>query len=367
MSALVARSPGMHARALTALAVIGALAVGEWCARRGDRHATDAAAVPSVRPIGPRSLAGAGIAPAAESSAGASSAMRASPAPGVAFDPDPVSTLRADQARSIERVMGELDARFHAWRERSDRFADSLLSWGTRGRLAWRMVRGAVGGDGAADGSQTDGAALVRDRFESMVMRNGEVDEAVRVAAERMALELRADRSRALARVRHRMAWREGRADAGTVVRSALPTPATTGPLEAELLRAAERSLGGGVLAVVGATIVTEVVAVSVGAAAGGAALGAASGSVVPGAGTAVGFAAGLGAGIAVDWWMHARTRDEVVKRCAAAIDELRSAIVDGDGSEERPGLRAIFERIAEQEARDFERELAGAKKRGGA
>lgn len=325
------------------MALFAALSVGEWI-EFGHRGRT-------VRTEAHRSLA---AVPTGRETA-------SSTADGVLFSPDPVASLRADHARSIDRILEELDARFDGWRDRSETFADSLLGWRTRGSLAWQSLRGALGGD---DGRRR---RIVRDRFEALVLDERELREAIDRAVARLAIELRADRSRALARVRARIDWTSGSAGSGDAgVTAASLSPLDDG-FDAALLREADRSLAGGVAGVIGATVVTELVAVSVGATAGGAAAGAAGGSVVPGAGTAIGFAAGLGAGLAVDWWMHARMRDAIVRRCGEIVERLRCEVIDGDPAREHPGLRSIFEECAERDARRFEANLARSRIPGGA
>ncbi len=273
---------------------------------------------------------------------------------------DPVSALRADQARSIERSLAMLDARFDGWRDRSELLADALLSWRLRGALAWRSVRGALSGDAE------DRRELVRERFEALVLDESALREATREACGRLALELRADRARALARQRRAIGWPvDGPGGAAEAI--SLPSGTMDARLDRELLRSADRSLAGGVVGVVGATVVSEVVGVAVGAAAGSAAAGAAGGSIAPGVGTVIGLAAGLGAGLAVDWWMHGEMREEIVRRCGDAIEGLRREVIQGDPARGREGLRRRFEEVAEREAQEFEAVIRNAGRHGGA
>lgn len=269
---------------------------------------------------------------------------------------DVMALLQEDHRRSIDRALAELDAHFIAWREGVPRFAEGLLGWTTRARLAWSGLTGVVGGG-------SDRSQIVRERFEREVIREGELRTAIERAIERFVLEMRADRARALARVRARVRWSE--LEAMGVDRASLAhgLAAVESRLERALLRQADRSIAAGVASVVGAVVVTEIVVSAVGAsmggaAAGGAVAGAVGGSWAPGVGTLVGFTAGLGAGIAVDWWMHARTRDEVVRRCEEALMRLRIEIVEGPASGERPGLRALFAEAARLEAETLRREI---------
>jgi len=270
-----------------------------------------------------------------------------------------VERLRQDHRRSIERALGVLDGRFDAWSDRVPAFADGLLSWSMRASLAWKGVRSALGSESAAAARM----AIVRGRFEAEVMDGRALRDAIDETMERFALEIRADRSRALARVRSRVEW-TAHGGGGVDLDAIGPfLQDTETRLDRSLLRQADRSIAGGVAGVMGAVIVTEVVVAGVGAsiggaAAGGAVAGATGGSIAPGVGTAIGLVAGLGAGIAVDWWMHARTREEVVNRCMAALEQLRREVLEGVPDARSSGLRGRLEEAAEREARAIEQAI---------
>lgn len=260
-----------------------------------------------------------------------------------------VERMRLEHAQSVRRALVVLDSRFDGWRDRSDALAEELLSWSTRGRLAWRTVRDVI------DGSEARRRELVRDRFERMVVSEREIRVAVGEAFERLALELRADRARALSRVRaHVAAMRGVDRDSDVLVAE---FSRLGGEMDQALMHQAERSLVAAVAGVAGAVVVTEVVTAAVvsamAGASAGAATGAAGGSVVPVAGTIAGLAVGLAAGIAVDWWASATAQRDVAAQCGAAIDELRHRIIDGDR-----GLRATFEETAARDAAALEAHL---------
>lgn len=261
-----------------------------------------------------------------------------------------VARLRSEQQQSIDRALAGVAAHFDAYRDRSGAFARDLLRWSTRGRLAWGSMRDVVGR------ASQQRHALVRERFEANVVSEAELRAVVLEAAERLALELRADRARALARVRARVTLDPMQAQDSD--RWSEQVGQLGDRMDRALLRQADRSLVMAVATVIGATIVTEVVAAAVGSALTGAAAGAAGGSIVPGAGTVVGFATGLAAGVAVDWWMSAEVERDLTLRSTQTIDALRGRIIEGDLEHGTRGLRAIFQEMAEREARAFDAPL---------
>lgn len=290
--------------------------------------------------------------PAVQAISSADGPLRESIAPFWTRDVDATTVLgklRIDHRASVRRAIAVLETHFDAYRERSAPFAADLLRWSTRGKLAWRSLKDALAGDG------TRRRELVRDRFAHVVVDDAELRAAVCEAVERLLLDLRADRARALSRIRARVEVGDSSAreahDADSLGRACA---AIGERMDEQLLRQADRSLVMAVAGLVSATAVTEIVTAAIGASAAGAASGAAGGSIVPGAGTAIGFAAGLGAGIAVDWWMSERVREELTRSSARAIDDLRRRVIDGEQGS-RAGLREIFETIAEREAADLE------------
>lgn len=283
-----------------------------------------------------------------------------------------IERLRFEQRRSVQRALAVLDARFDEWRDRSGAFAEELLRWSTRGRLAWRSVGDAIDGGAAR-------LELVRSRFEALVVSEAELRAAIAQAFDRLALELRADRARALSRVRARVTAPPGTGSADVIVADIAGLDER---MDHVLVRHADRSLMAGVAGFAGAVVVTEVVAGAVGSALAGAAAGAAGGSFVPVAGTIAGFAAGLAAGIAVDWWASDVTRRDLESRCRGAVDELRRRVIDGEppGSGARRGarpatgggrpgdvdrgLRALFDEAAERQASMLESHLSAMEAR---
>jgi len=272
-----------------------------------------------------------------------------------------LARLKAEQQASVRRSLASLEARFDGYRDRSDAFAQELLRWSTRGSLAWSSMKDVAGG-----GSMRR-RELIRQRFEATVVSERDLKAAVNEALDRLMLELRADRSRALSRIRtHRAASGEGTRERGpsasTLAASLeeldLACERLDAQMDRDLLRQADRSLVMALTGIVGATIATEIVAATVGSAIGGAAVGAAGGSVVPVAGTVIGFAAGMTAGIAVDWWLSERTGHDLAERCRVAIDDLRNRIIDGDDAQGRVGLRKVFESAAAREAAAIETQL---------
>lgn len=258
--------------------------------------------------------------------------------------------LRAEQEASVLRTLAVLDARFDGYRDRSGAFAEDLIRWSTRGRLAWRSMTDLVG---AGENGRRE---LVRERFQSLVVDEDELRACAFEAVERMALELRADRARALARVRTRIAIEA--ADAPDGERLTEEVAQLGAQLDRALLQQADRSLVIAVAGVIGATVVTEIVAVAVGSAMTGAAVGAAGGSIIPGAGTVVGFATGLTAGVAVDWWLSEELERDLKQRSLETIDALRERVIEGDLESGTRGLRAILEHMADEEAQALEAPL---------
>jgi len=274
---------------------------------------------------------------------------------------DILDRLRLEQQQSIERSLAVLDSRFDEYRDRSGAFAKDLLRWSTRGRLAWRSMKDVAGGDSNAR------RELVRERFEAIVVSEAQLRTNIFETVERLALELRADRARALARVRAAVAVDP--LAAGDSDRLSSELARLDEQMDRMLLRQADRSLIMAVATLVGATVVTEIVAMAIGSAMTGAAVGAAGGSIIPGAGTVVGFATGLAAGVAVDWWLSSELEQDLTRRSAVAIDALRRRVIDGDAEIDQPhdardardargtvrGLRAMLESMAEREAEALE------------
>ncbi|MBX3355515.1 MAG: hypothetical protein KF724_07425 [Phycisphaeraceae bacterium] len=261
-----------------------------------------------------------------------------------------VLRLRLEQQMSVARALSVLRAHFEVFRERSGLMADELLSWRTRGALAWHGVEDAVTREGGRR------RALVRERFERIVASERDFREAVAEAEERLVLELHADRARALARVRGHLAHSASTSGAEVMAPTELERLASR--LDRALLQQADRSLLSAMSTLIGATVVTEIVAMGTSAAVVSAAGGAASGSFIPVAGTIAGFVVGLAAGVAVDWWMSDSARHVVRERIEVAIDALERALIEGDGAPSGSGLRDRFEKAAEQDALALESQL---------
>lgn len=336
----VRTTPMARARALMALALWIALSAGSVIAWRS--HA-GARATHSATPAGvPREVLASGA-----------RGIQPSPPRGAADDELSriIDRLREEQRESVERSLRLLETRFDGWRDRGNDFALDLLRWSTRSRLAWSAMRDAI------DPSGDRQRLLVRDRFESSVVSESELAAAVGEAWHRLRVELRADRVRALARLRdHR---HTDRALASPETRIVDLDAARLGErLDAALLQQSTRSLATAGVILVGGAIVTEVVAAAAGAAVVGAASGAAGGSVVPVAGTIVGFSVGLGAGIAADWWLSEQARQDLARRSGSMVDALRVRIIEGEPHNGWPGMRDAFTRAAEREAQWMESHL---------
>ena len=341
-------------------------------ARRRHRSAAGAAAAAALAAWLLLGLAPVGGSASGGGDAGRPAALLAPPPqalpewePGPGLPPDAEKALRryrADQRRSVERALGLLDARFEGFRQGGEGFARDLTSWGTRARLAWRSA-GAWVGMQASDAPER----LVRERFATRVATPEMIEAAVRESAERLELELNADRVRALSRIRGRLPGSGRTAEEerlGWDVDSARDAWAdmdrsSRGAGRSSMMMAMG-SLAASTVAGEAAAVVAGSAALAAGGAAAGAAgAGAAGGSVVPVVRTAVGFAAGLTVGAAVDWWMTGSLERGIRASIDAGLEQTRRHLVDGRG--EWMGLRSMYAARAAQDAERMERLLRRA------
>ena len=180
----------------------------------------------------------------------------------------------------------------------------------------------------------------MRERFATRVATPEMIEAAVRESAERLELELNADRVRALSRIRGRLPGSGRTAEEerlGWDVDSARDAWAdmdrsSRGAGRSSMMMAMG-SLAASTVAGEAAAVVAGSAALAAGGAAAGAAgAGAAGGSVVPVVGTAVGFAAGLTVGAAVDWWMTGSLERGIRASIDAGLEQTRRHLVDGRG-----------------------------------
>jgi len=252
------------------------------------------------------------------------------------FDKDVRSLLDQEESRNreaIQRAKRKLDLSFDHYRGGVPDYAEALTTWAVKFQITKSVVK-----DWWSESNTAK--ELVTDLFNQHVVSGNQMTLDVTRTFQQFTNDLAANRNQMLSELR-------GRADSAKVKL----LQAETGPkafdqafeqnlspiLESRAKQVpivAALSFGGGWRVTEAVTQIVRSLAIRLATQAGVKGGAMAAGSGAGSLAGPLGFVAGLAVGYAVDMWMEKRFKEQVVSECTKKLNELQSAIWNGEGSQ---------------------------------